>query len=521
MEERRIIHYNQKKIIGLYVFEMAHNKIVNIVNFVRGEEPRMEMDLLTPVIEEIKLNKKYGFENTFLLQYDAMVKSEFVDLFLKEKDEHMELGIWIEMARCLVEKAGIPWRSKRGWDWDWYVNPGFLPAYTKEEKERIIDIIMEKFKELFGYYPKSAGSWLLDSESVMYMTEKYGLEAFCICREQQGTDAYTLWGGYYNGPYYPSKQNILHPAQTKKEQINAPVIRMLGPDPIYSYYEKKKEFNKIERVLFSLEPVWPCGYDPGWVKWYFKNFVENESMEYNYTQVGQENSFGWDNIKKGLPMQMEYLYQLEQAGKVKVEKLYDTGRRYREQYDMTPASVYSALDDWTGLGNQSVWYSCKNYRLNLFSNNEEVWIRDIHKFDENYRDVYLDEPCKENDATLDALPVIDGFRFSDEKVKAGLFFGKGTIQKTWREGSTFFVRIFAEGKEITLKLDEHQILMESEDDFIAKFVYKAECEQIRKVTAKKIYYRHNKKEYSLYLKEGNIDVHCFKSDNGKICLDMV
>ena len=346
---------------------MSLNKVVNIINFVRGVEPRCEKDLLTPVIEEIKLNKKYGFENTFLLQYDAMMRPEFVELFRKEKDAHMELGIWIEMARCLVEEAGIPWRSKRGWDWDWYVNPGFLQAYTKEEKERIIDIIMEKFKDSFGYYPKSAGSWLLDSDSVMYMSKKYGLEAFCICREQWGTDAYTLWGGYYNGPYYPSKDNIFHPAQTKEQQIHVPVIRMLGPDPIYCYYEKRLDYNKIDRNLFSLEPVWDCGRDKNWVVWYFKNFIENEDMGYSYTQIGQENSFGWDAIQKGLPMQMEFLNQLVQAGKVRVEKLCDTGKAFRVQYEMTPAAVYSALDDWAGLDNQSVWYSCKEYRLNLFS----------------------------------------------------------------------------------------------------------------------------------------------------------
>ena len=40
-------------------------KIVNIVNFLRGVEPRLDMDLLTPVAEEIRLNKQYGFENTF------------------------------------------------------------------------------------------------------------------------------------------------------------------------------------------------------------------------------------------------------------------------------------------------------------------------------------------------------------------------------------------------------------------------------------------------------------------------
>ncbi len=498
---------------------MTCNKVVNIVNFVRGVEPREEKDLLTPVIEEIRLNKKYGFENTFLLQYDAMMRQDMVDLFHKEKDEHMELGIWIEMARCLVEKAGIPWRSKRGWDWDWYVNPGFLLAYTREQKERIIDLIMEKFKELFGYYPKSAGSWVMDSDSVAYMSEKYGVQAFCICREQWGTDAYTLWGGYYNGPYFPSKNNILHPAQTKEKQLPAPVIRMLGPDPIHCYYEKIADYNKMGVLVYSLEPGWVCGRDEKWVDWYFRNFLEREDMGYNYTQTGQENSFGWELIGKGLPMQMEYLDVMVKEGKVTVEKLCDTGRHFTEKYEMTPATVYSALDDWSECNCQSVWYSCKKYRLNLFREDNRVFIRDIHKFDENYRDIYLDTPCMENDAVQDALPVMDGLRFSDEKTKAGIFLGEGEILDTCRDGEKFVARISADGKEIVLTLQEDCMELKCDSDFSAQFVVKEDCPQICDITEKQISYRHNGTEYALCLKQGTFVDHYLKSSGG--CIELM
>ena len=57
-----------------------------------------------------------------------------MDLFLKEKDERMELGIWIEMARCLIESIGLEWEGRPGFEWDWFVNPGFLLAYTKSQK---------------------------------------------------------------------------------------------------------------------------------------------------------------------------------------------------------------------------------------------------------------------------------------------------------------------------------------------------------------------------------------------------
>ena len=372
---------------------MGRNRIVNIVNFIRGIEPRRELDLVEPVREEIYLNKKYGFDNTFLIQYDAMCSEEITGLLKKEQDEHMELGIWLELARELVESIGVKWEGR--WDWDWHVNPGFLIAYTKEEKMKLIDRIMGKFFSVFGCYPRSAGSFILDSDSVKYLKEKYRIEAVCICREQWGTDGYTLWGGYYNGPYYPCEDHILHPAQSVDKQISVPVFRMLGPDPIYCYSEKIEErCGGPGYELYTLEPSYPCGADKEWIKWYFKNFTEREDMGYSYTQTGQENSFGWEMISKGLPMQMEYLDELQRAGKIRIEKLCDSGRAFSLSYPVTPLTVYSALDDWAENGRQSVWCSCRGYRVNVYCDGRNVLIRDIHLFDEACRDPYLDWPCR-------------------------------------------------------------------------------------------------------------------------------
>ena len=114
--------------------------IVTVMNFIRGCEPRdPNKDLLEAPIHQNELHKKYGFPNTFLLQYDAIIKPEFADFFKKEKDDNMELGVWIEIVRPLVEKVGIEWRGRPGYDWDWYVNPGFLQAYTKQQKVLLID----------------------------------------------------------------------------------------------------------------------------------------------------------------------------------------------------------------------------------------------------------------------------------------------------------------------------------------------------------------------------------------------
>ena len=314
---------------------MEH-KIVNIINFVRGCEPRdPKLDLVEPVCQEIRLNKKYGFPNTFLLQYDALMDQQFVDLFLREKDEQMELGIWFECVRPLVEACGIPWRGAPAQDWDWHVCPDFLMAYTQEEKKCLIDRFMDEFQKTFGCLPASAGSWLLDSWSAAYMAEHYGIKAFAICREQYGVDGYTLWGGYYNQGYYPSRKNILCPGQTKENTLFTPVFRMLGPDPIYCYDEN--EFELSEGIIgTTIEPAWKYGYMEKTVDSCLAACFQEECMDFAYITIGQENSFGWDKIGKGLALQMERLHRMEEQRQVKIQKLCDTGMWFRRQFPGNP-----------------------------------------------------------------------------------------------------------------------------------------------------------------------------------------
>ena len=295
--------------------------IVNIMNFVRGCEPRFEMDLIELIKQELELCQKYGYPNTFLSQYDVLVRDDMVSIV--KNQAHTEVEIWIEMAKCLTEKVGIPWRGREEYDWDWYVDPGFLPSYTQAERKFLIDEIMRKYKEIFGCYPRSAGSWVIDAFSMEYMQKEYDVKAFGICREEYGVDAYTLQGGYYNQGYYPSRLNNICPASTKENQVNAPVFRLLGPDPIYNYglHWYKDEYEMPP----TIEPCTEMGADPKVVRCFFENYFNNESLAFSYIQLGQENSFGWEEIKKGLPMQFEILDWYVKQGKCTIMTMGDTG----------------------------------------------------------------------------------------------------------------------------------------------------------------------------------------------------
>ena len=124
-------------------------KVINIMNFVRGIEPRFPADLSVTILNELEMCRKYGFKNTVLLQYDAMITPSLIEKIIENSTENTEFGLWFEMCRQLVELLGIEWKGREGYDWDWHVNSGFLVGYDNNQRIAIIDEIMRKFKELF------------------------------------------------------------------------------------------------------------------------------------------------------------------------------------------------------------------------------------------------------------------------------------------------------------------------------------------------------------------------------------
>ena len=204
----------------------------------------------------------------------------------------------------------------------------FFYRLYPEEREKLVDVYMTDFKNIFGYYPKSVGSWFIDAHTLNYMYEKYKIVASSNCKDQYGTDGYTLWGGYWNQAYYPSKINSYMPAQHEKNQIPVPIFRMLGSDPVRQY---DNGLGNNRQGVITLEPVYKDGGgDSAWVNWYFKEFVEGASMGFAYTQAGQENSFTWDAMAKGFEIQMPLIARLRDEKKIQVETLAESGEWFRE-----------------------------------------------------------------------------------------------------------------------------------------------------------------------------------------------
>ena len=438
----------------LHAQQNASPRIVNIVNFIRDIEPRdpnITKDVLyQTVVKQVELMKKYHLGGTFLLQYDALMDRRYQDLLKTLPKDSFEIGAWWELPQPLIEKAGIKWRGE--YAWDWHSNIGFSVGYTPEERQKIIDVYFADFKKIFGYYPKSVASWVIDAHSLDYMYDKYKIVASANCKDQYGTDGFTLWGGYWNQAYYPSRINAYMPAQNADKQLPVPVFRMLGSDPIRQYDDGSK--------VTTLEPVYPyAGGNEQWINWFLDNFANAPALGFNYTQAGQENSFTWDAMQKGLEMQMPIIARLKAEGKVRVQTMEEAGRWFSEKYKVTPATTFTVTKGVGESDQKTIWYDSRFYRLNMNWADGNLRIRDIHLFNETIPDKYLTGITTVNSSYFYTLPVVDAFMWGKFNKQAGLLlmttengiatpvkggdpvftnYGKSTAHISWPTGNGSF-----------------------------------------------------------------------------------
>lgn len=517
-------------------------KIVNIVNFIRLLEPRdptiTEDVLYQTVVKQVALMKKYHLGGTFLLQYDALMDPRYQKLLKSLPKDSFEIGAWWEIPQPLVENSGMHWRGR--YPWDWRANIGFSTGYTQVERKKLIDTYMHDFKRVFGYYPKSVASWFIDAYSLNYMYSKYHIVASANCKDQYGTDGYTMWGGYWNQAYYPSKVNAYMPAQHAENQIPVPIFRMLGSDPIRQY---DSGLGGENQAVITLEPVYPkAGGDSTWVHWFLNQLVDGPSMAFGYTQAGQENSFTWKAMEKGLAMQFPLIAKLRDQHKVRVQTLAASGQWFKSRFKVTPSTAVSAIEDLPGGNKKSIWFDSRFYRANLLWDDGSLRFRDIHVFDEKMASPYETKPLTDSKCQFFTLPLVDGYLWSTKETTAGLKFramigGKDSLIKfgdpvvSDREPGQLIVSWPVKTFKGTLRIvfTDRQMALSMTAPADVKWFLKLDAAKgiqlpYRKVSGKEVDAEFEGIAYKLVLAQGNCssagDIISLATENGKLVMDL-
>lgn len=207
------------------------------------------------------------------------------------------------------------------------------------------------------------------------------------------------------------------PAQTEQGAIKVPVFRMLGSDPVYQYDDALGDNGQ---GVCTMEPVYALGGGlRSWVESYMNTFVNEKCLDFNYVQLGQENSFTWPRIGKALQMQCHIIDSLRNEGLVQVKTLSSCGEWFLDRYEHTPATAVTVMEDTRHQGKKTVWFNSRFFRTSLIWEKEGFRIRDMHIFNENKKSGYHDSAATGTQLVYNTLPVMDGFLWSEGNDKAG------------------------------------------------------------------------------------------------------
>ena len=431
--------------------------IVNIYNFIRmsHQEPSvfLQADFDT-IARQIRLLKQYGLPSTYALKYDALMDPRYQQLLRSETGPADEIAAWWEITEPLCRRAGVPFPDPKTDEFDERVDSAYSVGYDPDQRRALVDAYMQDFAAVFGRYPRTIGAWVLDPVTIAYAAERYGVIGAAICRDQIGTDGFTLWGGYPNGIYFPSRRNEYLPAQTPDGQIPVAMFRLLSPDPVYSFAQ---EVRPGLSGVYTLEPCCTNGRDPARIGWYFSCLTDTDRCGVGYAQVGQENNFLWENIRPGFAPQLQQLARLAGQGKVRVETMAESAAWFAGKYALTPPVSWPAVTDWQGSpagqpdapSPGALWYAGSNYRVGLLAEQGRLRIRDWFVYDQDYPSRYLEaglrtqrqraadehRPLPPTASVSDALPLMFPQQWMADAAAAG------------RPMPRPFVRLLADGTE--------------------------------------------------------------------------
>jgi hypothetical protein len=246
--------------------------------------------------------------------------------------------------------------------------------FSMEDKRKVVDEVIGKFHEVFGFYPTSTGSYYMDAELVNYIKEKYPMikVAVATCWEE-GPKAYwnannswytLLDGGPWN-PWIPSRRNIHCPASDEADDIGIVAIPHLSRDLLAvfdgpgSYYGTHPQ-NILRGMVYEDHEI------P-----YFKNIVDqyramvkyNRGYSYNMLFVGPgwiSKSGRWEAdynfLLKSYKDGMAYYGQLKKEGKAKDVTMSEFADLYRKDRPYTRPECTLWKDILYGSKRQQFWY---------------------------------------------------------------------------------------------------------------------------------------------------------------------
>lgn len=326
--------------------------------------------LLTESLDIFKFQQetahKNGLKTTIQMTYASLFNEEAISV---ARHDHEVYGD--EIALSLLGLPCEEFRKK-------YNTKDFcIWMFSMEDKKAIVDDVFGKFKEIFGFYPESTGSYYMDADLTNYIKEKYpsvkcavatcweeGPKAYHTCNNSW----YTLFDGGPWNPWIPSKQNTHAPAADEEEDSGIVAIPHLSRDLIACYDGNGSNFgthpqNVLRGMIYDTK-TWEYPYLYNIIDQYRALSKYNNGYSYNMMFVGP----GWLNkmgrweapyelLKKSYEDGMAYYGELKKEGKLKDLTMAEFADYYRAKKSYKEPECALWRDILYGSDKQVFWYA--------------------------------------------------------------------------------------------------------------------------------------------------------------------
>ena len=300
-----------------------------------------------------------GFKLTIAISA-SMLENEFVVESVREDSEKYghEIMLWLEGAGF-----GFPW------------------LLSREDKVTLITKATKRFKEVFGYYPASAGHYVLDSDCIRIIREvcpsiktvvagcfEEGVRVFHGCNNSW----YLFSEGMSWTAWYPSKTHSLRPAADDDDWSGVVAVPHLSRDLVQAYEGRDDYFAShmpnVQRGLGNEGRIHE--YDYNLIDQYrmqddFNDFESNYQVHVSSCWLSNcPNVIDSDEVtQKNYLETMEYLSMLCKTGKAKDMTLSEYGDYYRRNVPIGGQTVGVGKDILYDSGKQYFWLFGSGFRV--------------------------------------------------------------------------------------------------------------------------------------------------------------
>ncbi len=330
-------------------------------------------DLRDESLEIFKLQQsiahKNGLKTTIQMTYASLFSEEAVRLAKEDHDKYGdEIGLTLLGLPCKEFREKYKTKDFCIWMFSW------------KDKVEIVKDVFELFKEKFGFYPQSTGSYYMDAELINYIKSQYPsvVSAIATCWEE-GPKAYhtcnNSWytfmdGGPWN-PWIPSKQNSAAPAASLEEDSGIVAIPHLSRDLLACFDGNGSNFGthpqNVLRGMIYRNNEYPYLFNL--IDQYRHLAKYNNGYSYNMMFVGP----GWMNklgrweapyelLVKAYEDGCAYYGKLKKEGKLIDMTMAEFASYYRDNKEYKEPECALWEDILYGGGKELFWYADPYFR---------------------------------------------------------------------------------------------------------------------------------------------------------------